>query len=105
MEEEALIGFLSTGGNIPLRFSKDIGLAFQIRDDILDVEGDVDVIGKPVGSDEALRKATWPALFGIDESIRRCDDLLASAMQQLEIFGEDAKPLAFLASFIVERSR
>ncbi len=87
------------------RFSKDIGLAFQIRDDILDVEGDVDVIGKPVGSDEALRKATWPALFGIDESIRRCDDLLASAMQQLEIFGEDAKPLAFLASFIVERSR
>ncbi len=87
------------------QFSKDIGLAFQIRDDILDVEGDVDVIGKPVGSDEALCKATWPALFGMDESIRRCDDLLASAMQQITIFGVDAEPLAFLANLIVERSR
>jgi len=86
-------------------FSHDIGLAFQIRDDILDVEGDTEVIGKPAGSDEALDKATWPALFGIDESNRRCDELLESAMQQLALFGNDADPLRLLANYIVERRR
>lgn len=86
-------------------FSRDIGLAFQIRDDILDVEGETEVIGKPAGSDEALDKATWPALFGIEESIRRCDELLESAMQHLALFGNDADPLRLLANYIVERRR
>ena len=54
------------------RFGRDIGIAFQIKDDILDVEGDTDVIGKPAGSDESLNKATYPALFGIDASRARC---------------------------------
>jgi geranylgeranyl pyrophosphate synthase len=51
-------------------FADDIGLAFQIRDDILDVEGETTHIGKPAGSDAALDKATWPSLFGLDESRR-----------------------------------
>ena len=87
------------------QFSDDIGLAFQIRDDLLDVEGDTDVIGKPAGSDEAQNKATWPALFGIDESRKRCGELLSSAIRALDTFGDNAEPLRFLASYIVERQR
>jgi farnesyl diphosphate synthase len=87
------------------RFSQDIGLAFQIRDDILDVQGETEIIGKPAGSDQAQNKATWPALFGLEESARRCDELLDSALQQLSVFGSDAGPLQALASYIVERKR
>ncbi|MDH5344176.1 MAG: polyprenyl synthetase family protein [Gammaproteobacteria bacterium] len=86
------------------RFSKDVGLAFQIRDDILDVEGETSVIGKPAGSDEQRGKATWPALFGIDESVRRCRELLESAHSELDAFGVAAEPLRTLADLIVERS-
>ena len=86
-------------------FGRDIGIAFQIRDDILDVEGETDVIGKPAGSDAKLRKATWPSLFGLEASRARCDELLHSALSQLEVFGADAVPLEWLARFIVERGR
>lgn len=85
------------------RFSRDIGLAFQIRDDILDVEGETEVIGKPSGSDVARQKATWPALFGVDESKRRCRELISSANTALDGFGASADPLRFLAGLIVER--
>lgn len=85
------------------RFSRDIGLAFQIRDDILDVEGETEVIGKPSGSDIARQKATWPALFGVDESKRRCQELHASASTALDGFGASADPLRILAGLIVER--
>jgi geranylgeranyl pyrophosphate synthase len=86
-------------------FATDIGLAFQIRDDILDVTGETDVIGKPAGSDAAAGKATWPALFGMEESHRRCRELLATAMERLDVFGAAAEPLRSLASLIVERTR
>jgi len=84
-------------------FSRDIGLAFQIRDDILDVEGETDVIGKPSGSDAAQAKATWPALFGVDESKRRCHELLVNANGALDKFGGETDSLRFLANLIVER--
>ena len=86
-------------------YSRDIGLAFQIRDDILDVEGETDVIGKPSGSDEALNKATWPALFGMDESKRRCRELYKSANDSLDAFGEASDSLRFLATLIVDRTQ
>jgi farnesyl diphosphate synthase len=86
-------------------FARDIGLAFQIRDDILDVEGETAVIGKPAGSDKAQNKATWPALFGIEESRHRCEKLLESALRHLDVFGNDALPLSMLARYIVERQR
>ena len=86
-------------------YSRDIGLAFQIRDDILDVEGETDVIGKPSGSDEALNKATWPALFGMDESKRRCRELYKSANDSLDAFGEASDSLRFLATLIVNRTQ
>jgi geranylgeranyl pyrophosphate synthase len=84
-------------------FGHDIGIAFQIKDDILDVVGETKIIGKPAGSDESLNKATYPALFGIDASQARCDELLAGALDELSRFGSAGVPLAWLARFIVER--
>lgn len=86
-------------------FGRDIGIAFQIKDDILDVEGETHVIGKPSGSDEKLGKATYPALFGIDASRRRCDELLRKALASLAPFGDSAAALDWLARYIVERGR
>lgn len=85
-------------------FSRAIGVAFQIRDDILDVEGHTDVIGKPAGSDVRLNKATYPGLLGVDESRKRCDELLADGLQFLDVLGT-AEPLAWLARFIVDRGK
>ncbi len=87
------------------RFGRDIGVAFQIKDDILDVEGETDVIGKPSGSDQKHGKATYPSLFGIEASRARCDELLASALGRLQPFGARAAPLEWLARFIVERGQ
>ena len=83
-------------------FSRAIGVAFQIRDDLLDVEGHTDVIGNPAGSDERLRKSTYPALFGIEASRKRCDELLAEGLQHLEVL-DGVGSLAWLARYIVER--
>jgi len=87
------------------RFGRDIGIAFQIKDDILDVEGETHVIGKPAGSDLSLNKATYPSMLGLDASRRRCDELLAAALASLERFGQAAAPLDWLARYIVERGR
>lgn len=86
-------------------FGRAIGIAFQIQDDILDVEGETGVIGKQAGADRRLDKATYPGLFGLQRSRERCAELLSGALQQLERFGDDATPLKWLARFIVERSR
>ena len=86
-------------------FARAIGVAFQIKDDILDVEGETEVIGKPAGADQRLAKATYPRLFGLDKSRQRCDELLHSALSHLQSFGEAAAPLDWLARFIVERGR
>jgi geranylgeranyl pyrophosphate synthase len=85
------------------RFGHSIGLAFQIKDDILDVEGETSVIGKQAGADQVLAKATWPSLFGLDESKKRCNELLADALHALDGLGRDAATLRWLARFIVER--
>ena len=74
-------------------FARSVGVAFQIKDDILDVEGETHIIGKPSGSDQKLEKATYPSLFGIDASRTRCDELLASALSHLEPFGAAAASL------------
>ncbi len=84
-------------------FSRAIGVAFQIRDDLLDVEGETEVIGKPAGSDEELSKATYPSLIGIEESRKRCSELLDACVAELDVFGERADPLRWLARYIVER--
>jgi len=84
-------------------FGRTIGIAFQIKDDILDVEGETEVIGKPSGSDQRLDKATFPGQVGIADARRRCDELLNGALEHLDDFGADAEPLSWLARFIVER--
>jgi farnesyl diphosphate synthase len=84
-------------------FGRTIGVAFQIKDDILDVEGETEVIGKRSGADQRLGKATYPGLVGIEEARARCDSLLRSALEQLDDFGADADSLRWLARFIVER--
>ena len=86
-------------------FGRDIGIAFQIKDDILDIEGDTEIIGKPSGSDEKLGKATYPALLGLEASRARCNDLLGSALDSLARFGSRASPLEWLARYIVERGQ
>ena len=86
------------------RFGTCIGLAFQIRDDLLDIEGETATIGKPAGSDRERGKATWPALFGIRESRARCDQLLDEARQSLQVFGDRAAPLLRLAEYMVVRA-
>ena len=85
-------------------FGRTIGPAFQIRDDILDVEGETDIIGKTAGSDERLQKATWPALYGIEAARKRCDELLNEGQGSLDIFGQDADSLHWLADYIVKRN-
>ena len=86
-----------------LDFSRNIGIAFQIKDDILDVEGETDVIGKQAGADQRLAKATYPSLFGVDAARKRCETLLQAGLLQLEIFDDDAESLRWLARYIVER--
>ena len=86
-------------------FGRTIGIAFQIKDDILDVEGETEVIGKHSGADQRLNKATYPGLVGIEKARQRCDELLDSALQRLDDFGADAASLRWLARFIVERGK
>lgn len=84
-------------------FAKCVGLAFQIRDDILDVEGDTETLGKASGADEALDKPTFPGIIGLDASRERARDLHTEALESLKDFGEEADVLREIAHFIVER--
>lgn len=86
------------------QYGKLIGLAFQIVDDILNVEGDEVQLGKPVGSDLRQKKATYPALFGLEESRQKARRLVEEAKKELEIFGEKGEILRLLADFVVERT-
>ncbi len=85
------------------RYGKSIGLAFQIADDILDVVGDQEKLGKPVGSDEKSDKATYPKLFGLEESRRKAHSEVMGAVDALSGFGPTADPLRGIARYIVER--
>ena len=85
------------------RFGRSIGLAFQIRDDLLDVEGSTEKIGKIQGADEALKKATYPALLGIERAKERVQELYNEAMECLSPLGDAAEPLRTLTDMIVNR--
>lgn len=85
------------------QYGERIGLAFQIVDDILNVEGKADLLGKNTGSDLSRRKATYPSLLGLEESKRRARELMESAVEVLEPFGSEAEPLKEIARFIVLR--
>ena len=80
-----------------------LGLAFQIRDDLLDIEETTEVIGKTANSDIKNNKATWPSLFGVKESHKYCDELLAKCLDHLEIFNHKADPLRWLTNYLINR--
>ena len=86
-------------------FGRSIGLAFQIVDDILDVTQTSEQLGKTAGKDTAAEKATYPALFGIEASERKADELVNTALAELNSFGERADTLKELARFLVERKK
>ena len=85
------------------RYAKALGLAFQVQDDLLDIEGDTSVIGKPSGSDLARNKPTYPALMGVDGARAYLDELLNTALDSLNGFGRQADNLRAMASFVVAR--
>jgi len=86
-------------------FGQSIGLAFQIVDDVLDVTQTSEQLGKTAGKDTAAQKATYPALFGVEESVRKADSLVSAAFSELESFGERAETLKELARYLVERKK
>jgi len=86
-------------------YGTQIGLAFQIVDDLLNVEGTQEQLGKAAGSDAARNKATYPALFGVDATREKAQEAVDHALSALEGFGERAAMLRELAKYIVSRKR
>jgi geranylgeranyl diphosphate synthase, type II len=86
-------------------YSKNIGIAFQVTDDLLDVEGDPNVMGKDAGSDQARSKSTYPALLGIEQSKQFAKKLVNNALKALDYFDNKAHPLRAIAYYIVDRKR
>jgi geranylgeranyl pyrophosphate synthase len=85
------------------RYAKCLGLAFQIQDDVLDVEGDTDLIGKTAGRDQILDKATYPALVGLAEAKEMAASLIADALRSIEVFSAGADPLRWIAGALIGR--
>jgi len=86
-------------------YAKCIGLAFQIRDDILDVEGETATLGKRSGADLTLEKSTYPALIGLEASRQRAVELNDEAQDSLSGLGSAADPLRKISLYIIERDR
>ena len=106
----AAIGGLLAGGDAAVvsrldRYGADLGLAFQIIDDILDIEGTPETLGKSVGKDAASGKATFPAAIGVERSRALAEELARRAAATLEDLGSAAEPLAALAGYVVRRRR
>jgi len=85
------------------RYAHNIGLAFQVQDDILDVTSDTRTLGKPQGSDQSQNKPTYVSLLGLDSARTRAEELASHAVDALADFDDSAKWLRELASYIVQR--
>ncbi len=103
-ESGAILGKAPEAARHALRaYVHDLGLAFQIVDDLLDVEGDEKEVGKKTGKDQAAGKATFVSLLGCERARAQADMLAAQAAQHLELFAEKANHLRELAQFVVKR--
>lgn len=87
------------------RYAQAIGLAFQVQDDILDIESSTEELGKTQGADIALNKSTYPSLLGIEQARQRAMQLRDEAITALTIFDQHAEPLRELARYIVNRKK
>lgn len=85
-------------------YGQNIGIAFQVVDDILDVVGETGVIGKPAGSDEKKKKMTYPKLYGVEQSKQKAEELISAAIDALSSFDEKAEPLRALARYLAKRT-
>jgi geranylgeranyl diphosphate synthase, type II len=108
LEASVVCGALVAGAAEPevdrlSRFSQNIGLAFQIIDDVLDITATQEELGKTAGKDLQAQKATYPSFWGIEESKRQADQLIAEAKAELQPFGAKAQPLLALADYITAR--
>ncbi len=109
IEASVHLGALSSGNATPERltalglYARAIGLAFQVQDDILDVESDTQTLGKHQGADIARDKPTYPALLGLAAAKAYATELCDQALEAIEPLGAPAQPLRELARFIVER--
>jgi geranylgeranyl diphosphate synthase type II len=109
IEASVVLGALASGNpdelarKALLQYARAIGLAFQVQDDILDVESDTATLGKTQGKDEAHDKPTYPALLGLDAAKDYALELREQALHVLRPFGNSAEPLRELARYIVER--
>lgn len=99
-----LVGVNSTQIHMLENYAQKIGLAFQVTDDILNVEGDPEIMGKAVGTDERRRKTTYPALLGLAESKEFAAQLVKDALRALDAFDQKADPLRAIARYIGERN-
>jgi len=86
-------------------YAQKIGLAFQVIDDVLNVKGDPERMGKAVGTDQVLQKNTYPGLIGLDAAETKARELVESATESLSIFDHRADPLRAIADYIVKRDR
>ncbi|WP_420822866.1 polyprenyl synthetase family protein [Sphingomonas solaris] len=106
LEAAAIMGHVPAEGRTRLRgYARDIGLAFQIADDLLDVEGDEAAVGKPLHKDEAAGKATFVSLLGVERARQQASMLVDQAIAHLSSFGAEAGLLRAVARYVVERDR
>lgn len=105
----ARLGAILGGGNEEeietiSQYASYLGLAFQIKDDILDVIGESQVLGKPTGSDEKLDKPTYPSLLGLEGARKRLAETVGAAKRIIGYFGPKSEFLAALANYVAERN-
>lgn len=106
VEMGAILGHIPPEGRTHLRgYARDIGLAFQIADDILDVEGDPDLAGKALQKDADAGKGTFVSLMGLERAKQHAEMLVAQANEHLSCYGTEANLLRAIANYITERDR